>query len=106
LSQSGGREFKDGCLDTLATRSIRYDALVIHWVLLVVAVLTAGLALARARRLSQRLDRDRESYWDLRYELGQLQARVSRLEADRAAPAPPPAPGGADAFVPLSSLKR
>ena len=71
-----------------------------------VAVLTAGVALARARRLSKRLDRDRESYWDLRYELGQLQARVTRLEADRAAPAPPPTPGGADAFVPLSSLKR
>ena len=62
-------------------------------------------AFARARRLSKRLDRDRESYWDLRYEHGQLRARVTRLEADRAAPAPPPPqPGGADAFVPLSSL--
>ena len=78
----------------------------IQWILVGVAVLAASVALARARRLSKRLDRDRESYWDLRYELGQLQARVSRLEADRAAPAPPPAPGGADAFVPLSSLKR
>ncbi len=77
------------------------------WILVGVAVLAAGAAFARARRLSKRLDRDRESYWDLRYELGQLQARVTRLEADRAAPAPPPPqPGGADAFVPLSSLKR
>jgi hypothetical protein len=78
------------------------------WILVGVAVLAAGAALVRARRLSKRLDRDRESYWDLRYELGQLQARVTRLEADRAAPAPPtpPQPGGADAFVPLSSLKR
>ncbi|MEP7310020.1 MAG: hypothetical protein ABJA98_31305 [Acidobacteriota bacterium] len=70
------------------------------------AVLTAGLALVRIRRLSKRLDRDRESYWDLRYELGQLQARVARLEADRTTPAPASPPGGADAFVPLSSLKR
>jgi hypothetical protein len=76
------------------------------WILVGVAVLAAGAAFVRARRLSKRLDRDRESYWDLRYELGQLQARVTRLEADRAAPAPPPQPGGVDAFVPLSSLKR
>jgi hypothetical protein len=81
--------------------------LIIQWVLLGVAVLAAGAAFARARRLSKRLDRDRESYWDLRYELGQLQARVTRLEADRTAAAPAPqGGGGADAFVPLSSLKR
>ena len=71
------------------------------------AVLAAGVALVHARRTSRRLDRLRESYWDLRYELGQLQARVARLEADRAEPAPPPQPAArADAFVPLSSLKR
>jgi Tfp pilus assembly protein PilO len=100
---------RNASLDTLATRSIRYDALIIQWMLVGVAVLVAGAAFASARRLSKRLDRDRESYWDLRYEFGQLQARVTRLEADRAdraAPAPAPPPGGADAFVPLSSLKR
>ena len=97
----------DGYLDTFATRSIRYFALIILWLLVGVTALSAGAALVRARRLSKRLDRDRESYWDLRYELGQLQARVSRLEADRAAPSPPASqPGGADTFVPLSSLKR
>jgi hypothetical protein len=104
---SGGRdEFKNRRLDTLARPSIRYDALIIQWVLVGAAILAAGGAFARARRLARRLDRDRESYWDLRYELGQLQARVSRLEADRVAPAPGPQAGGADAFVPLSSLKR
>jgi hypothetical protein len=80
--------------------------LLLLWILLGVAVLTAGIALARTRRLSKRLDRDRESYWDLRYEFGQLQARVTRLEEDRTAAPPPSLPGGADAFVPLSSLKR
>jgi hypothetical protein len=80
--------------------------LLIQWIFVGIAVLTAGLAVVRIRRLSKRLDRDRESYWDLRYELGQLQARVARLEADRTAPAPASPPGGADAFVPLSSLKR
>jgi hypothetical protein len=79
--------------------------LFIQWIFVGVAVLGAGVALVRGRRLSKRLDRDREAYWDLRYELGQLQARVTRLEADRT-PAPPPPPRGADAFVPLSSLKR
>ena len=78
----------------------------IQWIFVGLAALTAGWALARIRRLSKRLDRERESYWDLRYELGQLQARVARLEADRTAPAPASPPGGADAFVPLSSLKR
>jgi len=80
--------------------------LLIQWTFIGIAVLAAGLALLRIRRLSKRLDRDRESYWDLRYELGQLQARVARLEADRSAPVPASPPGGADAFVPLSSLKR
>ena len=98
---------RERCLDTFVKRSIRYVALYIQWILVGVAVLAASAALARARRLSKRLDRDRESYWDLRYEFGQLQARVTRLEADRAAAPPAPAPpGGADAFVPLSSLKR
>ena len=71
--------------------------------------MVAGVAIVRARRTSKRLDRLRESYWDLRYEFGQLQARVTRLEADRTEPAQEPAPPAvarADAFVPLSSLKR
>jgi hypothetical protein len=81
--------------------------LLTQWVLAGAAVLIAGIAFARVRRLSKRMDRDRESYWDLRYEFGQLQARVARLEAERGGgPAPAPRPGGADAFVPLSSLKR
>ena len=57
--------------------------------------------------LPARLERLTESYWELRYEYGQLRARVSRLEPDQAAAAPrPPAPAGSTAFVPLSSLKR
>ena len=68
----------------------------------------AGGARAKARRLAKRLERLTESYWELRYEHGQLRSRVNRLDprvpADRSAPAPPPA--GTTAFVPLSSLKR
>ena len=79
-----------------------------QWLLLGVALVVAGLAIVRARRTARRLERLQESYWDLRYEIGQLQARLSRLEADggAAAPTASPPPAGTAAFVPLSSLKR
>jgi hypothetical protein len=72
-----------------------------------VAVLVALAALAKARRLATRLERLTESYWELRYEHGQLRARVNRLDPDQAADASEAAaPAGATPFVPLSSLKR
>jgi hypothetical protein len=81
--------------------------LIISLVVCGVAILVAALAIVQIRRASKRLDRLRESYWDLRYEFGQLQARVSRLEAaDRVEAAPAPDPAGAANFVPLSSLRR
>ena len=79
------------------------------WLLTAFAVLIAALALARARRVTKRLERLTESYWELRYDHGQLRARVARLEPP---PAADPAEAGAGssgattAFVPLSSLKR
>jgi hypothetical protein len=86
--------------------------LTLHWLATSAALLLAAAALLRARRASKRLERLTESYWELRYENGQLRARVARLE-----PADPPAAGGDPAqsparqdttthFVPLSSLKR
>jgi hypothetical protein len=83
--------------------------LTLHWLLTAATLLIAVLALLRARRTAKRLERLTESYWELRYETGQLRARVTRLEpADPSsggsqAEAPQ---GGATAFVPLSSLKR
>jgi hypothetical protein len=81
--------------------------LTFHWLLTGAALLLAGTALVRARRLSKRLDRLTESYWELRYEHGQLRARVTRLD-----PEPTPVQDeaarqtGGTAFVPLSSLRR
>ena len=75
-----------------------------NWVILGAATLVALVAFERARRLSKRLKRLTESYWDLRYELGQLQARVKRLEPPQQSTASPAAEAGA--FIPLSSLKR
>jgi hypothetical protein len=63
-------------------------------------------ALLKARRLARRLERLTESYWELRYEHGQLRARVARLDPEQAAAVADPRTAGATAFVPLSSLKR
>ena len=78
-----------------------------YWILVGAAFVVAAVAVERTRRVSMRLERLRESYWDLRYELGQVQARVTRLEAERSEPSPAVAtPAAANNFVPLSSLKR
>jgi hypothetical protein len=68
-----------------------------------VAVVIAVAALARARRIGRRLDQLVESYWELRYEHGQLRAQIDQLQHGKASPA---APTGTTAFVPLSSIKR
>jgi len=77
--------------------------------LTVAAIVIAIAAFVRARRATRRLERLSESYWELRYESGQLKSRLARLETAsgiRAAddhPAPQPV---TTAFVPLSSLKK
>ncbi len=79
------------------------------WLLTVAALILAAVAWVKARRLARRLERLAESYWELRYEHGQLQARVNRLDPDdaqRSSAAAPDPRAGAVAFVPLSSLKR
>ena len=79
------------------------------WLLTVAALFTGIAGWTKARRLSRRLERLTESYWELRYEHGQLQSRLKRLGLDEPGAADsvePAAPRGATAFVPLSSLKR
>ena len=76
------------------------------WLLTVATALLAGVALAKARRLAKRLERLTESYWELRYEHGQLRARVNRLDPEQPAASEPTGQSGTTAFVPLSSLKR
>ena len=90
------------------------------WLLTGAAFLAALGAFARVRRVSKRLERLSESYWELRYEHGQLRSRIARLESAQPAPGEhnpaqsargdheqqPRAQSGATAFVPLSSLKR
>lgn len=65
------------------------------------------LGYLRARRVARRLEQLAQSYWELRYQHGQLRAQVNRLDPDRQ---PEPEPGmparPTENFIPLSSLKR
>jgi hypothetical protein len=77
--------------------------------LTIAALITAAAAIVRARRTAKRLERLTESYWELRYELAQVRARVARLEPPPVAEpttAEPSAAGSTTTFVSLSSLKR
>ena len=68
----------------------------------VLAVVIAVTALSRTRLIGRRLDHLVESYWELRYEHGQLRAQIDHLQGKTG----PAAPSGTTAFVPLSSIKR
>jgi len=84
----------------------------VQWLLTGAAVLLALGAFLHARRAARRLERLTESYWELRYEYGQLRARVARLEPPvteagaAGSDVPHEAARPASNFVPLSSLKR
>jgi hypothetical protein len=85
--------------------------LTFHWLLTVVAVIVASIALVKARRANKRLERLTETYWELRYDHGQLRARLDRLDPQTsaspgAAQGEPRGKPGTTNFVPLSSLKR
>ena len=79
----------------------------LQWFLSVAASVVAISAFARSRRLAKRLERLTESYWELRYEHGQLRARVNRLDPEQAPPShEAPSQPAPMAFVPLASLKK
>lgn len=78
----------------------------LHWIVTSVALLAALLAFLTARRTARRLERLTETYWELRYEHGQLRARVNRLDPEAKAPESAPPGQPSTSFVPLSSLKR
>ena len=82
--------------------------LTLPFLLTLAALFAAVAAIVRARRLAKRLERLTESYWELRYEVAQMRARVTRLEPalPAAEQADAPAGGSTTTFVSLSSLKR
>ena len=78
-----------------------------------VAILLAGFAMFRSRSAARRAERLAESYWELRYEIGQLKVRINRLESAAGLSEPEPEASVAapqampkTSFVPLSSLKK
>jgi hypothetical protein len=85
--------------------------LTISSITLGVAAVLAVAAVVRAWTVARKLERLSESYWELRYEAGQLKARVSRLEVAGGLRDPEPEPTAPQAastttFVPLSALKK
>jgi hypothetical protein len=82
--------------------------LTLQAVFIAAALLLAVMALLRARKIARRLDKVVESYWELRYENGQLRAQIDKLQGKsenalrqaQGEAAPP-----ATAFVPLSRLR-
>jgi hypothetical protein len=76
------------------------------WFGIGVALVLALSAWLRARNLSRRLERLTKQFWDLRYEHGELRARVARLDPQAPPDAQEPPAPATQTFIPLSSLKR
>jgi hypothetical protein len=64
----------------------------------VTALVVAVAALAHARRTARQLAQVTEMYWQLKFDHGELKAKVD--------PAVPAAPAPKATFVPLTQLKR
>jgi hypothetical protein len=75
------------------------------WVLAGASGLVALAALASTRRLSRRLAHLSEQYWALKYEHGELKARLKALAPtpEELAATQPPVQ---QTFVPLTSIKK
>jgi len=68
------------------------------WIVAVAALLIALAAWVQARRTARQLAQITEMYWQLKFDHGELKAKV--------APPAPVQPGPQQTFVPLSSIKR
>jgi hypothetical protein len=75
--------------------------------LAVVGALFGVLGYGLGRRNARKLEQLSQSYWELRYQHGQLRAQVNRLDPEhRPEPEPEMPDRPASNFIPLSSLKR
>jgi hypothetical protein len=63
-----------------------------------VALIVAVTAYAQSRRTARQLAQMTEMYWQLKFDHGELKAKVD--------PTAPPPPKAQQTFVPLSQLKR
>jgi hypothetical protein len=68
------------------------------WIIAISSLLVAVVAFAHSRRTARQLAQITEMYWQLKFDHGELKAKVD-----------PPPPAKADpqqTFVPLSSMKK
>ena len=68
------------------------------WIVAVLALVVALVALAHARGTARKLAQVTEMYWQLKFDHGELKAKVD--------PPTPAAPEPKATFVPLTQLKR
>ena len=80
--------------------------MVFLWTLTIAALLLAVVCWYRARRLARQLDELTQSYWELKYELGEHRVQLQRLAGSVPSRPSSVTPPRADVFVPLTSLKR
>ena len=68
------------------------------WIVALAALVVAVVAYAQARRNARQLAQVTELYWQLKFDHGELKAKVD--------PPVPVAPKPKETFVPLTQLKR
>jgi hypothetical protein len=68
------------------------------WIVAVAALVVAATALMHSRRTARQLAQITEMYWQLKFDHGELKAKVD--------PPSPAAPEPRATFVPLTQLKR
>ena len=68
------------------------------WIVTVAALLVALAAWAQSRRTSRQLAEITQMYWQLKFDHGELKARID--------PPQPSVPQPKQTFVPLSSIKK
>ncbi len=67
------------------------------WIVTIAALVIAVVAFVQARRTARQLAQITEMYWQLKFDHGELKAKVD--------PATPPAPQPKQTFVPLIRLR-
>ena len=68
------------------------------WIVAALALLVALVALLHSRRIARQLAEVTQLYWQLKFDYGELKAKID--------PAPPPVPQPRETFVPISSIKK
>jgi hypothetical protein len=77
------------------------------WIITGAALALAFVAWSQARRTAKRLEQLTQMYWELKYQHGELRARLqSGTPAAPPGQVPPEAAPAGNAFIPLTSLKR